>query len=211
MNARRLLALTFDDGPSPDTTLPLLALCREYQIPASFFTLGQLLTEETAPIVRQACAQGCEIGNHSFSHPDMSRMNRQEILAEVSQTSERIAAITGNAPRFFRPPYIAVSEEMFRSIPMTFIGGYGCDDFDPAVSVEARVQRMLAQVRDGAVLLLHDLKGNRQTVETVRILIPALLEQGYAFTTVSGLFNEMKIVPKPRVVYSYAEQTAMYG
>lgn len=207
----RLAALTFDDGPNPDTTLPLLDLLKAHGVPATFFVIGEKLTPDTAPITARAAEQGCEIANHSFSHPDMSGMTADEIAAQVGMTSARIRQITGREPAFFRPPYIAVSEEMFSQIGMPFIAGFGCDDFDPAVSTAERISRTMAQLRDGAVILLHDAAGNVQTVEAVRALIPQIRAAGYEFVTVSELFSRRQITPQRRILYSYAEQETMYA
>lgn len=211
MPYQKLAALTFDDGPNPDVTVPLLDILLEARIPASFFLVGENITPLTVPVIERAAKQGCEICNHSFSHPDMTGLTPDEIRREVSVTSERIRQITGTAPRFFRPPYIAVSEEMFGLIPMPFIAGFGCDDFDPEVRTAERITRTMAQLRDGAVILLHDAKGNRQTVDAVRALIPMIRAEGYEFVTVSELFSRKQITPRSHIVYSYAEQTTMYA
>ncbi|MBQ8922786.1 MAG: polysaccharide deacetylase family protein [Oscillospiraceae bacterium] len=211
MEAQSIVALTFDDGPNPEITLPLLEICAEYEIPASFFVVGERISRETAGTVKKAFLQGCEICNHSFSHPDMSKLSGEEIAEQVQKTSELVREITGSLPRFFRPPYIAVSEEMFRLIHMPFIAGFGAEDYNPAVSAKERVRRILSQVRDGAVILLHDAAGNTQTVDAVRELIPALLARGYRFVTVSELFAEKGITPQTHIIYSYAEQTSMYA
>ncbi len=211
MEKRKIAALTFDDGPSRDITPPLLDLCAEFGVPASFFPVGERITPDTAGILRRAFLQGCEIGNHSFSHPDMTGLSEEEILAEIRKTSELVTEITGSRPRFFRPPYIAVSTEMLRLIGMPFVAGYGAEDFNPAVPAKERVRRILSRVRDGAVLLLHDFAGNTQTVDAVRELIPALMAGGYHLVTVSELFAEKGIVPQTDIIYSYAEQTTMYA
>ena len=211
--ARKILALTFDDGPHPDTTLPILDLLSEYHAAATFFVLGEHITAQTEPILRRALQQGCELCSHSFSHPDMTQLTAAEICAEISETEQRIEAAAGVLPRFFRPPYIAVNDAMFRLIPLPFIAGYGVRDYDDAVSAEARIRGVLQKAADGRIILLHDLAGNTQTVAALREILPALQKKGYAFVTVSQLFSEKGIVPQPhqKILYSYAEQTAMYA
>lgn len=211
--SRRLLALTLDDGPHPDTTVPILDILAEYHVPASFFLIGQHITPETAPIIRRAVSQGCEIGNHSFSHPDLTACSGQEIAAEICETSQRIEQITGRPPRFFRPPYIAVNEAVFAQSPLPFICGYGVRDYDDSVSAEMRFAGVMRQAKDGGIILLHDAAGNFRTVEAVRRMVPALLEAGYTLVTVSELFTEKGITPQPhdKIIYSFAEQTTMYA
>ena len=209
----KIIALTFDDGPAPDTTLPILELLREYHAAASFFVLGKHITRKTVPILQQADAQGCEICSHSFSHSDMTQLSAEEIRAEITETAKRITDAIGKPPRFFRPPYIAVKDEMFDVIPLPFIEGYGVRDFDDAVSTEARIEGVLQKAGDGRIILLHDFTGNAQTVEALRALLPALKAEHYEFVTVSQLFTEKDIIPKPhnRILYSFAEQTQMYA
>lgn len=208
---RRLLALTFDDGPHPETTLPILDILAEYRVPASFFAVGQHITEETAPILRRAVSQGCEIGSHSFSHRAMTECSAQEIAYEISETARRIEQAIGQPPRFFRPPYIAVNDAMFANIPMPFVGGYGVRDYDDSVSADTRFAAVMRQAEDGRIILLHDAAGNLRTVEAMRHLVPALLKAGFTLVTVSELLAEYGIEPQERIIYSYAAQTTMYA
>lgn len=184
-----LVALTFDDGPNTTTTVEILNLLEEYHIPASFFLVGNNITETTAPVVKRTYDMGCELGNHSKTHSVMPEMTKEEIQAEITYVSDKIKDITGEAPRFFRPPYIAVNDTMYEAIGMPFICGAGCNDWDEKVSVKERVDTTLAQLKDGTIILLHDSEGNSQTVEALKILIPMLLEKGYRFVTVKELFE----------------------
>lgn len=187
--AAPLVALTFDDGPNTTTTVEILNLLEEYHIPASFFLVGNNICETTAPVVKRTYDMGCELGNHSKTHSVMPEMTKEEIQAEVTYVSDKIKDITGEAPRFFRPPYIAVNDTMYEVIDMPFICGAGCNDWDEKVSVKERVDTTLAQLKDGTIILLHDSEGNSQTVEALKILIPMLLEKGYRFVTVKELFE----------------------
>ncbi|MBQ9134658.1 MAG: polysaccharide deacetylase family protein [Lachnospiraceae bacterium] len=187
--AAPLVALTFDDGPNTTTTVEILNLLEEYHIPASFFLVGNNINETTAPVVKRTYDMGCELGNHSKTHSVMPEMTKEEIQAEISYVSDKIKEITGEAPRFFRPPYIAVNDTMYEAIDMPFICGAGCNDWDEKVSVKERVDTTLAQLKDGTIILLHDSEGNSQTVEALKILIPMLLEKGYRFVTVRELFE----------------------
>lgn len=187
--AAPLVALTFDDGPNTTTTVEILNLLEEYHILASFFLVGNNINGTTAPVVKRTYDMGCELGNHSKTHSVMPEMTKEEIQAEISYVSDKIKEITGEAPRFFRPPYIAVNDTMYEAIDMPFICGAGCNDWDEKVSVKERVDTTLAQLKDGTIILLHDSEGNSQTVEALKILIPMLLEKGYRFVTVRELFE----------------------
>lgn len=211
--SRKSIAFTFDDGPNPETTCAILELLCDYHAAASFFLVGEHITPKTVPILQRADAQGCELCSHSFSHPDMTQLSAEEIRAEISETTRRITDAVGKPPRFFRPPYIAVNDEMFDLIPLPFIEGYGVRDYDAAVTAEERIKGVLQKAGDGRIILLHDSKDNIQTVEAMRVLLPALKAEGYDFVTVSQLFTERDIIPKPhtKILYSFAEQTQMYA
>lgn len=211
--SRRILALTFDDGPYADTTLPILDLLAQYHVKASFFAVGENITPETAPILRRAAEMGCEIASHSFSHRDMTQLTAAQIETEMQAAAARITAVTGTPPRFFRPPYLAVSDAMFAQIPLPFIGGYGVRDFEESVTAEMRAEGVLRQAKDGGIILLHDAENNFRTVAALRQIIPALLDAGFTLVTVSELFAEKGVTPAhtDRRLYSYAEQTAMYA
>lgn len=207
------IALTFDDGPHTDPTAALLDILEREQVKATFFIVGENLTPETAPLVKRAYQLGCEIANHSFSHPDMTPLTAQEITQEIQETSARIFAVTGEYPRFFRPPYIAVKDEMFDAVGLPFIAGYGVRDYDDAVTADERFDGVMEKAQDGRIILLHDAEENHRTVEAVTRLIPALRQQGYEFVTVSELFASAGITPshKDRQIYSYVHQTEQYA
>ena len=106
-------------------------------------------------------------------------INDREILDEVSYTTEQIVRITGEKPEFFRPPYISYNQKMYDLIDLTFICGYGCEDWEPSVTAKERADRILRDAKPGFIILLHDMEGNTQTVEAIKTIIPALKEQGY--------------------------------
>ncbi len=205
------LALTFDDGPDSVITPQILDLLEKHHAAASFFLLGKQITPETEPIIRRALSLGCEICHHSFSHADLSKLGSAELRHEIGDTTARIRAVTGEAPRFFRPPYIAVSERMFDEIPMPFVSGYGVNDFDPEVTAAERVAGVLRKAKPDGIILLHDQKGNVQTVEALREILPELKRRGFRFVTMTQLFSETGITPRRHVLYSYAAQTALYA
>ena len=183
------IALTFDDGPNTTTTVEILDLLEKYQVRASFFLVGQNLNDETAKVVKRAYNLGCDIENHSMTHSYMDKMTAEEIADEINTLNSKITDITGETPKFFRPPYIAVNNTMYDTINMTFISGLGCNDWDEKVTTDRRVLVLQRRAKDGLIFLLHDAEGNSQTVEALDQAIPYLLEQGYQFATISELFE----------------------
>lgn len=198
----KYIALTFDDGPNCTTTNDVLDVLERYGITASFFLVGNNIDGQSAKTVKRAFDMGCEINSHSRTHSVMPELSDEEIVSEMEFTAERIKEITGEAPHFFRPPYIAADDRMYDIIDLPFICGKGAEDWEDHVSAEERTKRILSQAEDGLIILLHDMEGNFRTVEAIDSIIPALLEQGYIFTTVSGLFKAKNIKPKKGVLYS---------
>ncbi len=184
-----VIALTFDDGPNTSTTKMVLDKLEKYGVRASFFLIGDNISDESAKIVKRAYDMGCEINNHSQTHGYMNSMTAEEIKSEVDFVSDKVTEITGEPPKFFRPPYIAVNETMYENIDMPFIAGFGCNDWDAKVTADERAKKTLEQAADGSIILLHDAQGNLQTVTALDKIIPPLLEEGYQFVTVSELFE----------------------
>ena len=180
----KVIALTFDDGPSSTTPLVLDKL-DQYGVVASFFVCGNNVGEQTADTVKRAYDMGCEIHNHSKSHRDMTKLTEEQIRREITETSQRVEAITGEPTRFFRPPYIAVNDLMYDT-----------------VGVQERSDKVLAQIHDGSIILLHDAEGNTKTVEALDLLIPALQQDGYTLVTVSQLFEAKGVTPDTHTMYS---------
>lgn len=207
----KVIALTFDDGPNTDTTNEVLDILEKHQVVASFFLIGNNINDESAKSVKRAYALGCEINNHSRSHGYMNEMTAEDIKAEYDYVDEKVFELTGEHTKFFRPPYIAVSNEMWENIDVPFISGIGCNDWDEKVTVEKRVQMILKKAADGCIILMHDASGNHMTVEAIDQIIPELKAQGYKFVTVSGLFEEKGITPTSQMIYTNVTQEGMWG
>ncbi|MBQ8073369.1 MAG: polysaccharide deacetylase family protein [Clostridia bacterium] len=202
------IALSFDDGPNTVTTPQVLDILEKEGIPASFFLIADNITPESAKQALRARAMGCDIENHSRTHSHMSGMTADQIREEVRFCTEKIMALTGEPPKFFRPPYIDVSPLMHKVIDLTFICGAGCEDWVPEVPAEERAKRVLAQAEDGQIVLLHDSAGNDRTVEALRIIIPELKRRGFEFVTVPDLFRKASVTPVRGIVYSNVYQKA---
>lgn len=209
---KKYVALTFDDGPNTTTTQRVLDRLEKYSAKATFFLIGNNITAKTEPVIKRAVGLCCEIGNHSLTHSYMDKMSAEEIRAEVSSVNEKIRLITGSEPCFFRPPFIAVSPLMTDVIDMPFVSGFGCNDWDDSAGKSERYEMLMSQVRDGAILLLHDSEGNSTTVELLDLLIPELIKRGYELVTLTELFrlkgNES--APMKKIIYTHARQTGMW-
>ncbi len=198
----KLMALTFDDGPNTTTTNEVLDVLEKYNAKGSFFLIGDNINEESAESVKRAYEMGCEIDNHSKSHPNMGSMSAEEIMAEVEYVNEKVIEITGEAPKFFRPPFIDVSQTMCDTIELPMICGIDCQDYMENVTAQQRADYIINGARDGVIVLLHDAAGNSQTVEALEIAMPILIEQGYEFVTLTELFERQGETPRGDMIYT---------
>lgn len=206
MATPKLAALTFDDGPTIGITDKVLDILQENHARASFFLIGQQITEETEYLVKRAHDMGCSIENHSLTHSSMPKLSREEIANEIEETSRRIETIIGERPEFFRPPFIDYDQKMYDVIDLPFICAYGCEDWEPSVSTDERVRRVLDAARPGYMVLLHDMKDNLQTVEAIRTIIPRLQQQGYEFVNIRELFQRSNVTPQRNVIYMSVDE-----
>ncbi len=199
----KYISLSFDDGPNTTTTKEVLDVLAKHGVVASFFVVGERITPESAEVMRLAVSRGCEIENHSYTHDVLAEKSPEELQFEIQETTRLIEEAIGASPRFFRPPYIALSETMWENISLPFICGYGANDWLPEVTAANRAETIINGAKDGAIILLHDMEGNDYTVEALDTIIPTLKAQGYEFVTVSALFEKMGVEPKKHVLYTY--------
>lgn len=188
------IALTFDDGPNPIYTPQVLAVLQAYKIKATFFDVGYLV-KDFPNIVRQEFLQGHSIGNHSWSHPQLTRLSATGILAQLVNTSDAIQSVTGSRPTIFRPPYGSFNRIVFAQASQqklsTILWNDEAHDWTtPGVNVIAR--RILNLARYGGIILLHDGGGFRsQTVAALPIIISALQLRGFTFVTIPQLLHDI--------------------
>lgn len=208
--AKKLVALTFDDGPDADLTPLVLDKLEKYGVVASFFMIGQLINEDTEPVIKRVVKMGCEINNHSWGWASMNEMSAEEITESVSMTSAAIKKYAGKEPAFFRPPNLATSELLHATVGLPFTSGVlGMDWAGCGTSAEDRAQNVLNGIRDGSIVLLHDVQPDpHPTPEALDILIPELQKQGYEFVTVSELFRRKGVTPDPKeeILWVYVEK-----
>ena len=185
-------ALSFDDGPNTTTTMQVLDILEENGIAASFFLIGNNITEKTIPVMKRAVSLGCDLENHSFSHPYFSKLSESRMREETDRTSDLIEKAVGRRPEYFRPPYVDHNDLSHKTIDLTFIYGRSFQDWNPKVSVQERIDGILTRVGDGDIILLHDCSGNDATLETLRVIIPEMKRRGFTFVTVPQLFEQVR-------------------
>jgi cellulose synthase/poly-beta-1,6-N-acetylglucosamine synthase-like glycosyltransferase/peptidoglycan/xylan/chitin deacetylase (PgdA/CDA1 family) len=193
----RRIALTFDDGPDPRWTPRIAATLERLHVPATFFVVGSEAVRHPG-IVERLYRAGFELGNHTFTHADVSTLPAWERRLQVSLTDNALAGTVGIRPRLFRPPYSSVPGAVNAQQAKAYAGlardGYdivltdldGEDWRRPGVS--SIVASATPRGASGGIVLLHDGGGDRsQTVRAVARLVPALRARGFRFVTVSQL------------------------
>jgi len=172
------IAMTFDDGPAATLTPKLLDLLAARQIKATFFVIGQNVTEYPE-IVARAAREGHEIGNHSWSHPYFARLSDDAVRSQLKRTDEAIMNAAGIHPKLLRPPYGSITARQKRWIHDEF--GY---------------DRILKNTRPGSIVLSHDIHPG--TIEAMPATLAQLQDKGFKFVTVSELIA-MATPPPPKI------------
>lgn len=193
---KKYCALSFDDGPNTTTTVHMLEVLKKHNVKGSFFVIGQNINSETEKVMKMYADYGCDVENHSWTHSFMAEMPAEQIKDEIAKTTAKIEEVVGKTPTFFRPPYINISETMYKNIDLPFICGQGCEDWVLEIPADVRLNRMLEMAGNGSIFLLHDMEGNENTVEAVDKLIPILKERGFEFVTVPEIFEKCGVDPK---------------
>ncbi|WP_339212510.1 polysaccharide deacetylase family protein [Ornithinibacillus sp. FSL M8-0202] len=181
---KKRVALTFDDGPHPSNTQEILKLLDEHQAKATFFMLGNRAVFYP-DIVKEVAAKGHEIGNHTWSHKDLTTLSNEEIREEFQQTNDAILSVLGVSPTAFRPPYGAINDQVTDviGIPSTL---WTIDTLDWKSHDPDQVLSIVKEnVQDGSIILMHDIHAT--TVEAVELVLDFLEAEGYAFVTVSDI------------------------
>lgn len=197
--SKKVVALTFDDGPSATFTPQVLDILREHQAGATFFVVGKR-AEKYPELIRRMAREGHEIGNHTFNHP-MSPVKPARLAEELDKTDEVIYRLTHRHTQYFRPPggkcTIATVEPALDKGYKVILWTAREDPKDWAdPGVKRIVDRVVNNARNGSIIILHDCGGDRtQTVEALPKIMQALKEKGYSFVTVSELLRIGSTVP----------------
>ena len=209
MNSNKLCCLSFDDGPNLTGSVmnDMLDVLEKHGVIGSFFLIGNKINSQNEAIIKRAMALGCDIENHSWSHPDAVKegLTKAQIEDEFLRTEEAIFNVIGRHTEFYRPPYISVNRLMYKAVPRPFICGHACEDWITEYSADELLEKMLSGVQDGVIFLLHVGETNLKTVEVVDRAIPILKSQGYDFVTVPELFKQKKVKPKLRKLWTIVE------
>jgi len=206
----KVICLTFDDGPDAEFTPLILDVLKARRVPATFFVVGAE-AEQNPSLVRREYAEGHEIGNHSYSHPNIATLSEERTRLELSTTERIIEHTIGVSTILFRPPYNADSEPqtpeeivpILRAEQAGYITiGERIDprDWEKDATADTISAEVIADKDEGQIVLLHDGGGDRSaTVAALPRIIDYFQQQGYRFVTVGELVGKTRaqVMPAP--------------
>lgn len=194
------IAMTFDDGPNPETTPRLLKMLEQRGIKATFFVLGSRAVA-SPNIIKQMIAQGHEVANHSWDHPQLPKIPVAAADKQIADTNAVIEQITGLKIHNVRPPYGAMTPALRAHLREKFGSTFIYWSVDPLDWKDRNPtiihDRILKNVHPGAIILSHDI--HPTTVDAMPKTLDDLIAKGYKFVTVSQLIAMNKAMPEPKV------------
>ncbi len=214
------VALSFDDGPDPTWTPKILKVLNKYHVKGTFMVIGEEAVNNTG-LIKEEYRDGMEIGNHTYTHPDISLISRREVELQLNLTERLFAAELGVDPLYFRPPYSIDQnpDTNDEAAPAYFVQKMGYiivgDQIDtndwnehPHKSPQEITDSVLSQLKQmktthwmrGSIILMHDGGGNRSaTVAALPLLITTLRAKGYKFVQVSDLIGKTRAEVMPPI------------
>lgn len=188
-NVRPAVAITFDDGPDERWTPVLLDGLRKRGVKATFFVIGENIEKaQNRDLIKRMYEEGHKIGNHTYSHADLSRLDPEDAHAELDLTDKLIESITGKKTDLVRPPFGAFPARMEQEIDKLYVK-WTVDPLDwTTENVDEIIRRVVTETEENDIILLHDCYGS--SVEAAFHIIDSLQEKGYEFVTVDRLLMD---------------------
>lgn len=196
----RRVALTFDDVPDPRFTPQILDVLKEHHVRATFFIVGNR-AEKHPDLVKRIVKEGHVVGNHSYNHPQFSKLSMSAFRKQILRTGEIIQRLTGYTPKMIRPPYGDINEEQLKWAARNHysIVNWNVDSLDwKGIGKEAVKRNVLSTVGQGSIILQHAGGGTTSnlsgTIDALPDIIRTLKNKGYSFVTLPRLLH----VPKDK-------------
>ena len=199
-----MIALTFDDGPMPESERVLNALAK-YDAKATFFILGKNIAGNEA-ILKRIVEEGHQVGAHSWSHPNFTKISQSSVMSQMTRTMDKVKEITGYDITMMRPPYGALHRISRRAmvdlnLPVIL---WSIDSLDwKTRSADNTIKEILAQAKNGSIVLCHDIWNS--TGAAMETLIPQLIERGYQLVTVEEMMSFRREPLKPGYEYGFLD------
>ena len=181
---RKMVALTFDDGPHPVYTERLLDGLKKRNVKATFFLIGKS-ADKYPELVKRMAEEGHLIGNHTMDHVRLNHQTYEKALEQIRESNQVLSQITGQTPVYIRPPFGEWSKELQEEVDMTAVL-WDVDPVDWKVkNTETVVKRILKNAQDGDIILLHDVYGT--SVDAALEIVDQMQAEGYEFVTVDEI------------------------
>ena len=182
------IAITFDDGPHPSLTPRLLDMLKERGVKATFYVIGKNVVLYP-DIMKRIVAEGHEVGNHSYTHPALTKCSPAKITEEIATTNAAIIQACGVKPTTMRPPYGATNAAITKRLNDEFgfaVIMWSVDPLDWKIRKASHVSNHILQnTKSGGIVLAHDI--HPSTIEAMPAVLDGLLSKGHQFVTVSEL------------------------
>lgn len=185
-SSKKRVALTFDDGPHPKYTPKLLDGLAERNVKVTFFVIGESAANYPE-ILKRMSDEGHIIGNHTYSHVQLSCISQEKAVTEITNTNNIIKEATGSLPKYIRPPYGSLPKSLKSETGLTPVL-WNVDPRDWSVlNTNSVVNHVVKNAKDGSIILLHDIFDT--SVDAALLIIDKLTQEGFEFVTIDELYN----------------------
>lgn len=205
---KKLIALTYDDGPNPKITPQLIALLQQKGVKATFYLLSPE-AKSSQRLVRQLHDAGFEIGDHGTSHKQLTKLPDDQIRTELSKLDDVVTSVTGEKVRTMRPPYgsvnarvAAICDQMGYKV---ILWDVDTNDWRSGATKDKLINTIMSQTRDGSIILMHD--RFQHSLDATAAVIDPLKARGFEFVTVSELLSEPRLARVSSVTTGTKETT----
>ena len=183
--SKPMVALTFDDGPNPKSTSRILDSLEEHNVVATFFDIGYLV-EKYPEIVKREAMLNCEIGNHTYSHINLNKLSKEELINEIEKSEKAFETVLGYKTTLYRPSYGNANSNVKEALEYPLIL-WSIDSLDWKTRDKEKILEEIRRIDeyDGKIILMHSIY--ESTADAVEILIPELINKGYQLVTVSEM------------------------
>lgn len=204
---KKLIAFSFDDGPSRKNTEKILKALDKNNARATFFMLGQN-AKYYPDLVKKVKESGNEVAGHSWNHPLLTKLGKKGVKKQMSQMNEAIASVTGSDVGLLRPPYGSINGTVKKTVKDPLIL-WSIDTLDwKTLNADKTADAILKQAKDGDIILMHDI--HAPTVEAVKKVLPKLEKKGFQVCTVSELLEARNVTLHPGDVVVSANDVYRY-
>jgi len=184
--SRKAVALTFDDGPNPNTTPVALELLKKYNAKATFFMVGRSVAGNE-DIIKRVVAEGHQIGNHSWSHPLLTKVTLEQAKSQINDTTEALKKASGQDIHIMRPPYGGINSAIQAAVDQSFIL-WDIDTLDWKNRNTASIMKEVQKTQSGSIILMHDI--HQTSIDALPSVLQYLTEQGFELVTIDELMGD---------------------